>query len=110
MGSTRLKLKDRVNYRRAHKGETHCDECVQYRLKQIMGIGGDDLGLQERCTFFGYGASRKYRISMDHTCDVAVPREWTGEEHRAKEISDERTTEHNDGGGQDSSRCSVRVR
>ena len=69
MGSLRLKAKDHLGYRKAHKGQGTCGGCVNSRYTRIIGIGQADLGMQYRCTIMGCNASIRYRISPDYTCN-----------------------------------------
>lgn len=70
MGSTcSLKIKDEIKYRRSKANEWKCAQCINSVHIKIRGIGNEDLGFQYRCKLMGLGASKRYRIQPDHTCD-----------------------------------------
>lgn len=70
----RAKAKDELNYRNG-KGLVKCSRCREFLRVSIEGIGGEHLGVQERCAPIGTGNSRKYRIRPDGVCDRFEPRE-----------------------------------
>ena len=81
-----LKKKDRVNYRKAKKGDIACSVCVLFSQRQIVGIDDADLGIQGRCSWMGFGPSRTFRIMPDHTCDLAVKKQAVQEKESAEAL------------------------
>lgn len=69
---SRLKKKIELRYRKGSTSENlNCRYCVNFLAAQkITGIGGAYLRTEGRCTIMGLGASIKYRIRPDHTCDA----------------------------------------
>lgn len=72
MGSTKLPKKVELRYRKGSTNESrNCEFCLTFlRDQKIMGIGGAHLRTEGRCTIMGLGASIKYRIRKDYTCDA----------------------------------------
>lgn len=72
MGSTKLKKKEVLRYRKGSTSENlNCRYCVNYLADQeITGIGGVHLRTEDRCKIMGLGTSIKYRVQPDHRCDA----------------------------------------
>jgi hypothetical protein len=71
-------MKDKIGYRRAKANDLKCGGCINAMHVKIYGIGHEDLGNQYRCTLMGLGASRRYRIYPDHTCNNVVKGDING--------------------------------
>jgi hypothetical protein len=64
-----LKIKEFLHYRRGYTDRS-CSDCDHYEARfNIIGIGGEDLGVQPRCRMIGLEPGRMYRVSPANICD-----------------------------------------
>lgn len=72
MGSTRLKKKDELHYRRGSTNESvNCSHCAHYvRDFEVKAwVTEEVIRTEPRCRVMGLKSSMKYRVRPDHTCD-----------------------------------------